>query len=102
LIEFTCRNAEKGWNDLRATQLNGLVAAWEFLTRTPTERSEKCDQLKGNLATVTHDGEVRSRWQLELSGGARIWYYIKASRDKKAAGIVCLLDVHTRHPNQTK
>lgn len=102
MIEFTSRNAEKGWRDLRATQLNSLVDAWEFLTRTPMARSEKCDQLKGDLATVTHNGEVRARWQLELTGGARIWYYIKESRDKKSAGIVCLIDVHTRHPNQTK
>lgn len=101
-IEFTSRNAEKGWKDLRATQLNSLADAWDLLTRTPMERSEKCDQLKGDLATVTHGGKVRSRWQLELKGGARIWYYVKEPSDGRTAGTVCLLDVHTHHPNQTK
>lgn len=102
LLEFSSRNAERGGQNLRATQLNSLVDAWDFLTRTPTELSEKCHPLKGDLATVVHNGEPRERWQLELSKGARIWYYVTPASDRKSAGTVHLLDVHTHHPNQTK
>jgi hypothetical protein len=37
-IRFGTRDAEKGWSDLCATQRNALADAWDFLTRTPTER----------------------------------------------------------------
>jgi len=102
VIVFASRNAAKGWQDLRATQLNALVDAWDFLTRTPSELSEKCHPLKGDLARVARDGTEHQRWQLELSRGARIWYYVTSSTDHRSAGTVHLIDVHTRHPNQTK
>ena len=40
-IVFGTRQAEKGWTDLKAAQLNAVVDAWDFLTRTPRERLPK-------------------------------------------------------------
>lgn len=95
VIVFGTHQAEKGWMDLKSSQLNAVVDAWDFLTRTPLERLPKNHQLRGDLATVTHDGTVRDRWQHELSNGARLWFYVEGQT-------VVLFECHTRHPNATK
>jgi len=52
--------------------------------------------MRGELATVvTRDGRAHERWQHELAGGARIWFYVDQNT-------VHLVDVFTAHPNQTK
>lgn len=94
-LRFATRQAEKGWSDLKATTGNALADAWDFLTRTPRHLSERNHPLKGELAQVLRDGQRHDRWQLELPGGARIWFYVHEQ-------VVWLVDVHTHHPNQTK
>lgn len=94
-IVFGTRNAEKGWQDLLATQRNAVVDAWDFLTRTPAHRLPRNHQLKGHLSQVIRDDHTHDQWQHELSNGARIWFYILDQT-------VVLVEVHTRHPNQTK
>lgn len=94
-LVFVTRQAAKGWSDLLATTRNAVVDAWEFLTATPTQETPTNHRLRAELATVTHGGRTYERWQHELPGGARLWFYVDADQ-------VCLLDVHTHHPNQTK
>jgi hypothetical protein len=96
-ILFASNSAQKGWQDLRATRLNDLVEAWEFLTRNPTVISPLNSRLRGELGQVNVAGSSFDRWQLKLSStyGARIWFYV----DGKA---VFIEEVHTRHPNETK
>ena len=101
MIVFGGRDTIKGWDDLKATKLNALVDAWDFLTRSPTEVSGACHQLRGDLATVSRAGVTHDQWQLELPGGARIWFYVTA-RTGKANGTVVLVRVATAHPNETK
>ncbi|MBP2339800.1 hypothetical protein JOF41_005978 [Saccharothrix coeruleofusca] len=37
-------------------------------------------QLKGSLAYGTHNGQVLPCWQIEVTGGDRIWYLLDADR----------------------
>ena len=67
-----------------ATTHNAVVDAWDFLTKTPGLESPRNHRLKGELATVTHAGRTRERWQHELPGGARIWFFI----DEQAVHLV--------------
>lgn len=101
IVQFGSRGSQEGWNALKATKLNAVVDAWDFLTRTPTASSEKCHPLRGDLATVTRDGQTHVQWQLELPGGARIWYYVPTPTSSKS-GTVVLIRVATSHPNETK
>ena len=94
-IEFASRQAEKGWQDLLATTRSAVVDAWDFLTRTPQESSPRNHMMRGELATLSRDGRTHERWQHDLPGGARIWFYLED-------GTVHLVDVFTAHPNQTK
>ena len=94
-IVSASRQAELGWRDLRATQRNVLADAWDYLTTTPTHPTPTAHPLRGTLAIVRHQGIDHERWQYELSGGARIWYFVVDQT-------VYLEHVHTRHPNETK
>ena len=94
-IQFATRQAATGWTDLAATTRNALANAWEFLTEDPTRVTPKNHTLRGSLGTVSRDGIAHVRWQHELPGGARIWFYIDG-------GVVFLEQVHTHHPNSTK
>lgn len=102
VIVFGTNEAKKSWADLNATARNALVEAWESLTAHPHEQSITCHPLKGELASVVRDGVRHDQWQLELPGGARLWYYVVPSKDRKSAGTVVLVRVATRHPNETK
>lgn len=94
-IVFATREAERGWRDLRATQRNALADAWDALARHPLERTPTVHPLRGELGFVVLGGTTHERWQCELNGGARIWYFVS---DR----CVYLEQVHTSHPNQTK
>lgn len=100
-IRHATREAQKGWQDLLATAGNAAVDAWDFLTRTPLERSEKCHQLLGELGRVPVAGIPLEQWQLEVTRGGRIWFAVGGSPDGHTAGIVFLIRVVTGHPNET-
>ena len=95
VIEHATSQAAAGWRDIVATQKSSAADAWDRLTKAPNQSDPKCHQLKGQLATVVRDGTAHDQWKYELSGGARIWFYI----DGKTVKIV---NVFTKHPNQTK
>lgn len=96
-LKFASKQAERGWRDLLATVRNPLAEAWDFLTRTPLETTERNYPLKGELAPITRNGRTHQRWQHKptLKGDARIWFYVQDQT-------VYLEQVHTSHPNETK
>lgn len=96
-IQFASVSAQRGWTDLKASILNSLADTWDFLTRTPLDRTTTNYPLKGQLQWIVRDGVKHERWQHKptLQGDARIWFYVEGR-------IVHLEQVHTRHPNQTK
>lgn len=94
---FASREAKKGWLDLAATIRGPLADSWDFLTKSPLERTPNNYPLKGELGTVTRNGKQYERWQHKPTrkGDARIWFYV----DER---FVYLERVHTHHPNETK
>lgn len=96
-LQFASRQAEKGWQDLKAVLGGPLVDTWEFLTKTPLERTPTNYPLKDELGAVTSAGVKYQRWQQKptAQGDARIGIYVDGR-------VVFLEQVHTRHPNATK
>lgn len=96
-ICFASVSAQKGWRDLTATIRGPLADSWDFLTRTPTERTPTNYPLKGELGTIARGGKSYVRWQHKptAQGDARIWFYVDGQT-------VFLEQAHTKHPNQTK
>jgi mRNA-degrading endonuclease RelE of RelBE toxin-antitoxin system len=97
VIRYGSHEAEKGWRDLLATQRNAVVDAWDRLTTHPLDEDTRCHQLKGELTFITRNGMRYGQRQYELTGGARIWFYV----DPGTRSVV-LVRVSTAHPNQTK
>ena len=97
LSKFDSSGAAKGWRDLYATHRNTLVEAWDYLTKSPLEKSEYAYPLMTDLAITFRNWKPYERWQLKLSArsGARIWYFVS----EQTVFIEC---VFTAHPNQTK
>ena len=94
-IRFGTREAQKGWTDLLATTRSAMVDAWDHFTTNPMLLTERNHPMRAELEFVVRDGIRFVRWQHELPGGARIWFFIDGQ-------VVWLVDVHTRHPNHTK
>lgn len=97
--EFTIllmtRSAQLGWRNLRATQIAQLQKAWDVLTVTPGDITPVNKPLRGSLQFVKRGGVQYERWQYSLANGARIWYFVDGQT-------VCIEDVRTHHPNETK
>ncbi|WP_429462415.1 hypothetical protein [Microbacterium sp. ZKA21] len=74
-----------------------MADAWDFLTRTPTERTPANYPLKGVLQTIQRGSATHERWQHKPTqqGDARIWFYVDGRE-------VFIEQVHTHHPNATK
>jgi hypothetical protein len=74
-IVFATESARKGWQDLAATIRGPLADTWDFLTRTPTERTPTNYPLKGE----ERSGTRHVRWQHKPTarGDARIWFYLE-------------------------
>lgn len=97
-LRFANGEAAKGWDDLCQQAPENTRKAWtEMRTRAlrcpPTSRHH---QLKGSLATGTHRCLELPQWQIEVTGGGRIWYLVDQERRTlwvKAAG--------TGHPKLT-
>lgn len=94
-IRFASTHARKGWSDLLATTRNAVTDTWDFLTKHPLLQNERNHTMRAELEFITRDGTSFQRWQHELPGGARIWFYVDDD-------IVWLTHVYTSHPNQTK
>jgi hypothetical protein len=90
--------AEKGWRDINATARNALADAWDSLTQNPLRNDGICHPLKGRLGVINVGGVSHTQRQFELTGGARIWYYVTDG----TPGVVHVVNVHTHHPNATK
>lgn len=96
-LKFATRQAQVGWQALRATVPNALVDAWEFLTASPLTVAPNNYPLRDALGTVTRAGVAHQRWQHKptLRGDGRIWFFVVDTT-------VYIEAVHTRHPNETK
>ena len=96
-IRFATAVAEKGWRELVAQIRGPLADSWDFLTRTPMDRTPTNYPLKGALGSIKRDNKTYARWQHKptAQGGARIWFYVDGQS-------VMLEQVHTKHPNETK
>ncbi|MFD0225405.1 hypothetical protein ACWGPD_24720 [Streptomyces hirsutus] len=47
----------------------------------PATETPRHHRLKGGLAHGTHRGQTCEQWQIEVTGGGRIWYLLDTARD---------------------
>ncbi len=79
-IKYRVSDAVTGWRELENRALNNLRAAWETMRHDPGpgpgKPTGRHHQLKGGLAIGNHGGRPLPRWQIEVTGGDRVWYLL--------------------------
>lgn len=83
-IRYSTNDAIKGWQDLETHAPGNLRQAWEAMRHDPGpgpgRPTSRHHQLKGNLAHGTHGGRDLPQWQIEVTGGDRIWYLLDVDK----------------------
>ena len=97
-VVFGTSEAAKGWDHLCAHAASNTRKAWETMRTDPQPLvvTPRHHRLKGRLATRAHKGRDLPQWQIEVTGGGRIWYV--ADEDART---VFLMAAGPGHPSQT-
>ncbi len=96
-VFFGNNDAAKGWEDLCRTAAGSTRAAWEDMRTRPRMRDHRHGPLRGKLATGQFGGRQMDRWQIEVTGAARVWYLIDDDRRT-----VWLVHAGPAHPKVTE
>lgn len=96
-IVYGNNDAAKGWEELCRAAPGNTRAAWQDMRSRPRMRDHRHGQLRGMLATGQLGGRRMDRWQIEVTGGARVWYLIDDERR-----MVWLVHAGTGHPKATE
>ncbi len=77
-IRFHTNEAIKGWEELCRQAPGNTLAAWMTMRRNPAPpiKAPRHHRLSGELATGSEGGRVLDHWQIEVTGGGRIWYLV--------------------------
>ncbi|MFF7878718.1 hypothetical protein [Streptomyces californicus] len=97
-IKFANRQAAVGWRQLMQQIPANTNTAWYLMRKTPSPavETDRHHRLKFALAEGVRDGETFPQWQIEVSGGGRIWYLHDENRQ------TCwVTQAGTGHPRQT-
>jgi mRNA-degrading endonuclease RelE of RelBE toxin-antitoxin system len=76
-VRFGETAAAKDWDELCQRAAGNTRAAYEQMRsqpRPPEDRRHK--RLRGSLGTRKLDSRELEQWQIEVMGGARIWYLV--------------------------
>lgn len=97
-VKYASQEAIDGWRELGKQASGKTRWAWDEMRTNPAPQPEtsRHHRLKHDLATATHGGHDLPQWQIEVTGGGRVWYLF--DKEKKT----CWLKLaKTGHPQQT-
>lgn len=98
-IRFLTSEAAKGWEELCSQAASNTRAAFDAM-RTypcPPSRTERQHRMKHGRRYGHVKGRALERWQLEVTGGGRIWYLVD-----QETRTVWLEYASARHPKTTE
>lgn len=97
-VKYGCREAAVGWDQLYTQAPGNTLDAWIQMRTNPAPSppTQRHHQLKHGLATGLRNGKTLPQWQIEVTGGGRIWYLFDAN-----AEACCVVKAGTGHPRQT-
>ncbi|WP_406861400.1 hypothetical protein ABZO31_13435 [Streptomyces sp. HUAS MG47] len=79
-VRFADAASAKGWENL--AQQENTYRAWIVLRTDPRPATDtpRRHRLKGSLAHGAHRGRTCEQWQIEVTGGGRVWYLADTGR----------------------
>ncbi|MFC9431270.1 hypothetical protein [Streptomyces sp. NPDC056987] len=98
-VRFSTLRAAEGWKQLCKQASGNALAAWKLMRTNPSPNpcTKRHDRLKGPLSTAVRNGRAYPQWQIEVTGGGRLWYLLDSDRQT-----VWLREVHIGHPKKTE
>jgi len=77
-IRFGENEAARGWEELCRQAPGNALAAWNAMRRSPAPpaSSKRQHRMRRELATGVVKGQPLERWQIEVTGGGRVWYLV--------------------------
>ncbi|HZA16192.1 MAG TPA: hypothetical protein VE645_04735 [Pseudonocardiaceae bacterium] len=97
-VRFGNTTAAKGWENLCQQAPGNTCDAWHQMRTNPAPAppTPRHHQLKGALAFAEHGGKHLACWQIEVTGGGRIWYLLDPDRRT-----IWVTEAGTGHPKKT-
>lgn len=82
-VRFADAASAKGWESLARQACENTYRAWSLMRKEPRPRTEtpRHHRLKGALAHGAYRGQICEQWQIEVTGGGRVWYLADAARE---------------------
>ncbi|MGH3171891.1 MAG: hypothetical protein ACRDN0_39285 [Trebonia sp.] len=79
-VRFLDNESAKGWEDLCRQAPGNTRDAWHAMRHNPTPPTDspRHHRLRYQFATGQAKGRVLDHWQIEVTGGGRIWYLVDA------------------------
>lgn len=85
-IRFANSEAASGWEELCAHAPGKTRWAWDLMLRAPgPPETPRHSRLRGRLAAAEFGGRMLEQWEIEVTGGGRIFYLL--DRDKHTVRI---------------
>lgn len=77
-VRFLDNESAKGWEDLCQLAPGNTRDAWHAMRRNPAPPADspRHHRLRHQFATGKAKGSVLDHWQIEVTGGGRIWYLV--------------------------
>jgi hypothetical protein len=77
-IRFRNNDAAKGWEELGRQAPGSTLDAWTTMRRNPMPRTDspRHSRLHWDLSTVRVGDKLFDHWQIEVTGGGRVWYLV--------------------------
>ena len=100
-IRFNTNDSAKGWDELVAAAPGNARRAWDIMRSDPGpgpgKPTSRHHQVYGSMSTGTQGGRTFPQWQIEVTGGGRIWYLLDADRHT-----VWITQAGVGHPKATE
>jgi len=97
VIRYLTTEAARGWEDLCRQAPGNTRDAYGVMRTSPRPPEDsRHHRLRHDLATRKAGAQELEQWQIEVTGGGRVWYVID-----DAAHVVWLTLAGTGHPKAT-
>lgn len=76
-VRFATTEAAKGWEALSQAAPGNTRKAWDLMSGSPGRgQHDRHHRLKYELKNRVYRGRELPQWQIEVTGGGRIWYLL--------------------------
>ena len=97
-VKFGASEAARGWDQLCAQAAANTRAAFELMRSNPRPPEDRRHtRLRGTLATRKFGSRELEQWEIEVTGGGRIFYLVDDDRHT-----VWVVLASTGHPKATE